>query len=88
MEAGQLFVNMRYPAIDEMRAQLETEYHDAIDLELMRLLAEQHVETTMIMGAGPNAKRPSTIGRVLRHEGRGGCGIICGRLATTALLFG
>ncbi len=52
MEAGQLFVNMRYPAIDEMRAQLEAEYQAANDLELMRSLAQQHAETTMIMRVG------------------------------------
>jgi hypothetical protein len=52
MEAGQLFVNMRYPAINEMRAQLEAEYADANDLELMRSLAQQHAETTMIRRVG------------------------------------
>jgi hypothetical protein len=38
MESGQLFVNMQYPAIAEMRAQLETEYADGSDPETMRSL--------------------------------------------------
>lgn len=52
MEAGTLFVNMLYPAIGEMRAQLEAEYADAHDLELMRSLSQQNAETTMIMRIG------------------------------------
>lgn len=52
MEAGQLFVNMQYPAIGEMRAQLEAEYADATDLDMMRSLAKQHAERTMILRVG------------------------------------
>lgn len=52
MEAGQLFVNMQYPAIAEMRSQLEAEYAEAQDLELMRSLAQQHSESTMILRVG------------------------------------
>jgi hypothetical protein len=52
MEAGQLFVNMQYPAITEMRAQLEAEYADAHDVEVMRSLAQQHAESTMILRVG------------------------------------
>jgi hypothetical protein len=52
MEAGTLFVNMQYPAIGEMRAQLEAEYADAHDLDLMRSLSQQNAETTMILRVG------------------------------------
>jgi hypothetical protein len=52
MEAGQLFVNMQYPAIDEMRTRLEVEYVDATDPEMMRSLAKQHAERTMILRVG------------------------------------
>jgi hypothetical protein len=52
MEAGQLFINMQYPAIVEMRTLLETEYADAPDLEAMRLLAKQHSERTLILRIG------------------------------------
>jgi len=52
MEAGQLFVNMQYPAIAEMRTQLEAEYADAHDLEVMRSLTQQHAESTMILRVG------------------------------------
>jgi len=52
MEAGQLFVNMQYPAIAEMRAQLEAEYADANDPEIMRGLAQQHAQDTMILRVG------------------------------------
>lgn len=52
MEAGQLFVNARYPAIGEMRAQLEAEYADASDPELLRSLTQKHAETTMILRVG------------------------------------
>jgi len=52
MEAGQLFVNMQYPAIDEMRAQLEAEYADAGDPEMMRALVKQHADRTMILRVG------------------------------------
>jgi hypothetical protein len=52
MEVGQLFVNMQYAAIGEMRAQLEAEYADAADPETMRALAKQHAERTMILRVG------------------------------------
>ena len=52
MEAGQLFVNMLYPAITEMQAQLQAEYADASDPELLRSLAQQHAERTMILRVG------------------------------------
>lgn len=52
MEASQLFVNMQYPAIGEMKSQLEAEYADAYDLDLMRKLALQYAENTMILRIG------------------------------------
>jgi hypothetical protein len=52
MEVGQLFVNMEYPAIAEIKGQLESEYVDANDLDLMRSLAQQHAESTMILRVG------------------------------------
>lgn len=52
MEAGQLFVNMQYPAIGEMRALLEAEYADSPDPETMRNLAKQHAERTLILRVG------------------------------------
>lgn len=52
MEAGQLFVNMKYPAIGEMRTQLEAEYATANDLEVMRALAQQHAQDSMILRVG------------------------------------
>jgi hypothetical protein len=52
MEASQLFVNMQYPAIGEMRAQLESEYADAPEIETMRSLAKQHAEHTIVLRVG------------------------------------
>ncbi|MDA9400772.1 ATP-binding protein [Bradyrhizobium sp. CCBAU 45389] len=52
MEAGQLFVNMKYPAISEMGAQLEAEYAGANDPELMRSLVQQHAQDSMILRIG------------------------------------
>ncbi len=52
VEAGQLFINMQYPAIGEMRTLLESEYADAPDPEAMRLLAKQHSERTLILRIG------------------------------------
>jgi hypothetical protein len=52
MEAGTLFVNMLYPAIGEMRAQLEAEYADAHDIDLLRSLSQQNAESTMILRVG------------------------------------
>jgi hypothetical protein len=52
MEAGQLFVNMKYPAIGEMRTQLEAEYAGANDVEVMRSLAQQYAQDSMILRVG------------------------------------
>ena len=51
-ETGQLFVNMTYPAIVEMRAQLEREYADAADLDAMRRMAKAAADYTMVMRVG------------------------------------
>ena len=47
-----LFVNMQYPSIAEMRTQLEAEYADASDPEMMRALVKQHTERTIILRVG------------------------------------
>jgi len=52
MIPGQLFVNMLYPAIADMQAQLEAEYAGASDPEALRALARQHAEKTMILRVG------------------------------------
>lgn len=52
MTAGQLFVNMRYPSIEEMRTQLEAEYATTKDTETMRALVKQLSEQTMILRIG------------------------------------
>ena len=52
MEPGQLFINMLYPALNEMKQQLESEYADSNDIELMRSLVKQHSESTLILRVG------------------------------------
>jgi hypothetical protein len=52
MEPNQLFINMNYPSIAEIRSILEAEYADAPDPEFMRTLAKQHAERTMILRVG------------------------------------
>jgi hypothetical protein len=52
MQSGQLFVNMQYPSIAEMRTQLEAEYADTNDAETMRALVKQHAERTIILRVG------------------------------------
>jgi hypothetical protein len=49
---GQLFVNMLYPSIQQMKDQLESEYAEAADLDQMRALALQLSEETMILRVG------------------------------------
>jgi hypothetical protein len=51
-EASQLFVNMLYPAVDEMRRQLELEYASAPDPDWMRQLALNLAERTIIIRVG------------------------------------
>jgi hypothetical protein len=51
-EAGQLFVNMHYHSIAEMRAQLELEYAHAPEPEVMRRMAKELAERTMIIRVG------------------------------------
>ena len=52
VEAGQLFVNMTYPAINEMKVPLEADYADQNDPELLRTLAPQSAEKTVILLVG------------------------------------
>jgi hypothetical protein len=49
---GQLFVNMLYPSIHQMRELLEKEYAEASDLDQMRAMAAQLAEETMILRVG------------------------------------
>ncbi|MGV3709716.1 MAG: enoyl-CoA hydratase-related protein, partial [Gemmatimonas sp.] len=51
-DTSQLFVNMRYPAVILMREQLETEYAAAPDPELMRRMAAEQAERTMVARVG------------------------------------
>jgi hypothetical protein len=51
-EAGKLFVNMRYPAVDEMRKQLEIEYAAAPDPDSMRRMALELAERTITVRVG------------------------------------
>jgi hypothetical protein len=51
-EAGQLFVNMHYHSVAEMRTQLELEYAHASEPETMRRMAKELAERTMIIRVG------------------------------------
>ncbi|KAK0342463.1 hypothetical protein LTR94_022196 [Friedmanniomyces endolithicus] len=51
-DTGQLFVNMLYPAIEEMRTKLIDEYASAQDIESMRDHAQQAAEQSMILRVG------------------------------------
>ncbi len=52
MEPGQLFVNMQYPVINEVRTLLEAEYAGTPDLDMMRAMALQHAQDSMILRVG------------------------------------
>lgn len=49
---GELFVNMLYPAVDEMRAQLEAEYAAADDEEIMKRIVFDHARSSMMRRVG------------------------------------
>ena len=51
-EGAQLFINMEYPAIREMRQVLEREYADAPDPELMRRMTRELAERSIIVRVG------------------------------------
>lgn len=51
-ESGQLFINMLYPAVDDMRRQLETEYAAAADPDFMRRMALELAERTITIRVG------------------------------------
>jgi hypothetical protein len=51
-KTGELFINMRYPAVDSMREQLEREYAHAGDVDIMKRLALSHSRNSMIQRAG------------------------------------
>lgn len=52
IDTGQLFINMKYPAVEQMRAILETEYASAADLDAMRMLVQQHAERSIMLRVG------------------------------------
>lgn len=51
-ESGQLFVNMNYPSVNEMKSVLETEYAASPDPEIMRRMALDLAERTMTLKVG------------------------------------
>lgn len=63
---GQLFVNMLYPAVEEMRAKLADEYASAQDIESMRDHAQQAAEQSMILRVGRAAVY--ALAKQLNHE--------------------
>ncbi|MFN3536581.1 MAG: ATP-binding protein [Brevundimonas sp.] len=63
---GQLFVNMLYPAVEEMRLRLEDEYASAQDTESMRAHAQQAAENSMILRVGRAAVY--ALAKQLNHE--------------------
>lgn len=63
-KTNQLFVNLLYPAVDEMKTVLEDEYADVPDTESMRVLARAQAEKHMALRVGRAvvfalAKRPN-----------------------------
>ena len=52
IDTGQLFINMQYPAVAQMRAVLEAEYASAADLDAMRMLVQQHAERSIMLRVG------------------------------------
>ncbi len=52
IDTGQLFINMQYPAVAQMRSLLEDEYASAADLDAMRLLVKQHAERSIMLRVG------------------------------------
>ncbi|WP_324827631.1 ATP-binding protein [Qipengyuania zhejiangensis] len=52
LKSGELFINMRYPAVDEMCEMLRKEYAHAPDPELMQEMARGHARNTMIQRVG------------------------------------
>jgi hypothetical protein len=52
IDTGQLFINMKYPAVEKMRALLEGEYASAADLDAMRMLVQQHAERSIMLRVG------------------------------------
>jgi hypothetical protein len=52
IDTGQLFINMQYPAVAQMRSLLEDEYASAADLDAMRMLAQQHAERSIMLRVG------------------------------------
>lgn len=51
-KTGELFINMRYPAVDQMDDQLRKEYAHAPDPELMQSMSRGHARNSMIQRVG------------------------------------
>lgn len=51
-KTGELFINMRYPAVAQMFSQLSQEYSHAPDAEVMHAMARGHARNSMIQRAG------------------------------------
>jgi hypothetical protein len=52
IDTGQLFINMQYPSVAQMRSQLELEYATAADLDAMRMLVQQNAERSIMIRVG------------------------------------
>ncbi|WP_312733592.1 hypothetical protein [Brevundimonas sp.] len=63
---GELFVNMLYPAVEEMRTKLVDEYASAQDIESMREHAQQAAEQSMVLRVGRAAVY--ALAKQLNHE--------------------
>lgn len=51
-KSGELFINMRYPAVGQMYDQLVREYSHAPDPEVMQVMARGHARNSMIQRVG------------------------------------
>ena len=51
-KSGELFINMRYPAVSQMHDQLVHEYSHAPDPDVMQAMARGHARNSMIQRVG------------------------------------
>jgi hypothetical protein len=51
-KSGELFINMLYPSVTQMREVLEKEYAHAPDIEIMKTMALEHSRNSMIQRVG------------------------------------
>ena len=52
LETGELFINMKYPAVEEMRQLLEDEYVGTADPEILRIMTLEKSRRSMILRVG------------------------------------